>query len=302
MKKIKSVLTRLSCALISVSAVSCGDASGVSDKPVLAVSIEPQRAWLEEIVGDKYEVVAMLPRGANPENFDPGMQSRKQLERAQAYFITGYLPFEDKLVSSLGADSRVRIVNTSEGIVPVLGTHDHNHGEEAHHHHHGRHEHGNGADPHVWTSLKNARVMIGHMKDAVTDIDTANRAFYSQNFAALDARIDSLDQVYSARLGSGASNRAFAVWHPSLSYFARDYGLEQIAVGFENKEIPAVTLKKVIEEAREDSVRVFFFQKEFDSRQAETLNSAMGTEMIIITPLDYEWEKQFDAIVSALCR
>ena len=60
-----------------------------------------------------------------------------------------------------------------------------------------------------------------------------------------------------------------SVWHPSLSYFARDYGLEQISLGTEGKEMSAKSLTEAIDKARDKGVGVFFFQKEYDSRQAE---------------------------------
>lgn len=264
------------------------------------VSIEPQRALLEEIVGDKYKVETVLAAGANPETFEPGMQTRLNLENADAYFVTGYLPFEQKLGANLSGSTK--IVDTSKGITPVYGTHEHSH-EHSHgdNHAHG-HAHAHNADPHVWTSVRNAGVMAANMFEFLKKTDPENEEYYRGRFEALQNRLDSLDRDFSERIGSIPGNKAFAIWHPSLSYLARDYGLEQIAVGFENKEMPASTLRKVIEEARNDSVRVFFFQNEFDSRQAETLNNELGTELIIINPMDYEWEQQLERIVSALCR
>ncbi len=275
--------------LLLVLGTACGDAT--RDK-VLMVSVEPQRALLEEIAGDRYDVQTVLTPGSNPETFEPGMQTRRNLETAAAYFTTGQLPFEHALEDVL--PDGVRVVDTSAGIDLVYGTHDHGHD-------HGDHDHG-GADPHVWTSVKNARIMARNMYDGLVELDPEGRDYYTERFDRLDARLDSLDRAFAAQVAASDAPKAFAIWHPSLSYLARDYGLEQVAVGYENKEMPAGTLREVIEEAREHGVRVFFFQQEFDSRQAETLNKEMGTELITINPLDYGWQKQIEQIVSALCR
>ncbi len=112
--------------------------------------------------------------------------------------------------------------------------------------------------------------------------------------------MDSIDSVVAGRLGSEGG--AFAVWHPSLSYFARDYGLEQIAVGAESKEVSPRRLKEIIDEARADSVEVFFFQREYDSRQAQTINSAIGSRLVTIDPLSYDWEGQLFLITDELAR
>lgn len=264
---------------------------------VIVVSVEPQRALLEEIVDDKFKVVSVLSAGANPETFEPGMQMRRNLDNAQAYMITGYLPFEKKLAESI--DDDVIIVDTSEGIEPVYGTHVHlhNHSHDCHHHH----EHGE-ADPHTWTSVKNAKRIVANMYESVVKIDPLNQDYYTARYIRLTERLDSLDNAMTARLDTAVASHTFAIWHPSLSYFARDYGLEQLSVGFENKEMAASALHDMIIKAKENGVKVFFFQKEFDSRQAETLNNEMGTTLVTINPLDYDWEQQIERIVSALCQ
>lgn len=283
MKILRLFIYALSCLTI----LSC---SNTKKEKVLVVSIDPQRALLGEIVGDRFEVVSVLTPGSNPETFEPTMKSRRQIENAVAYFETGHLPFERKLKDSMTKGTAT--YDTSAGIEPVYGTHDHG----------DNHSHADNADPHVWTSVRNARVMARNMYDAVVELDPEGRGYYEQRYKTLDSRLDSLDRAFAARLGSANGEIAFAIWHPSLSYFARDYDLEQIAVGFENKEMPATVLKSVIDEARDDGVKVLFFQKEFDSRQVESLNKELGTQMVEINPMSYDWEKELDRIVSALCR
>lgn len=301
-----NLMKLVSALCIPVLAFGFSACKSAEKDKILVVSVEPQRALLEEIVGDRYKIVTMLTPGANPETFEPGMQSRMELDKAMVYFTAGYLPFEEKLKNSV--DGSVKIVDTSKGIKPILGTHNHSHGHQhIHHHHTSRKErlsasnNKESADPHVWTSVKNAKIMAENMYLQMVDIDPDFADSYTVSYNRLVERLDSLDEVYASLL-SEAGSPSFAIWHPSLSYFARDYGLEQIAVGFENKEMPPLVLRSVIDEAHKDSVTVFFFQKEYDSRQAETLNQELGTTLVTINPLAYEWQQQLDSIVSALCR
>lgn len=139
------------------------------------------------------------------------------------------------------------------------------------------------------------------MMASLVKADPDNADLYRDNFNKMACRYDSLDAVISQRLAlSGA--RAFAVWHPSLSYFARDYGLRQIAVGQESKEMPVGRLKAIIDQARADSVRVFFFQKEFDSRQAQNANREIGSRLVTIDPLAYDWESQLQLVADELSK
>lgn len=287
MNRIWLIISILTASLF----VSCR--KNIDSHPVIAVSVEPQRALLEEIVGDKYKVVTLLTAGANPETYDPTIKTRAELEKVSAYLTTGAMPFEERLASAL--PHNVVLCNVSTGITPIYGTHDH-----GGHNDHDGHNHGE-CDPHVWASVKNARIMARNMYNAVCRLDSANTSFYTARYNKLDAHLDSLDNALAVQL-SGLHPRAFAIWHPSLSYFARDYELEQVAVGFENKEMSPKHLTQIVTEAREDSVKVFFFQREYDSRQAQSLNKQMGTKMVTINPLDYQWEQCLINVANALCQ
>lgn len=276
----------LTLALIAFILSSC---STKHDNNVLVVSIEPQRQLLEAIVGDKYNVETILPSGANPESFEITLKTRKDVDRAQAYFTVGTLPFESSITETL--PDNVVTVNCSEDIPPIFGTH----GD----HHHGNHHH-DGVDPHTWTSVKNMRLMAAKMIETIEKIDPKNQSYYRQRYQTLDRSLDSLDHAFATQLAT-APRHVFAVWHPSLSYLARDYNLNQISVGYENKEISPSRMATMIENARSAGVRDLFFQQQFDSRQVESLNSSLGANITTFNPLDYDWQSQLQSIVSALC-
>lgn len=277
-------------AILTFSLTACNsEADTDAGKPLLTVSIEPQRKMLEDIVGDRYEVVSILGDNTNAEAYEPSVGQRKSLDRSKGFFITGYLPFEAKLTATV--DPSVSVVDTSVGIIPVTGTHGHADGST----------HAEAADPHVWTSYPNAILMVQTMGKAMTEIDPDNAAVYNERVAEITHRLDSLNTVATNKLAQSGVH-AFAVWHPSLSYYARDYGLHQITVGNEGKEMSAGSMRNAIDEARADSVRTLFFQREYDLRQAETINREIGSQIVEINPLAYEWEDELIHITDGLTR
>lgn len=268
----------------------CSGKQAVGGEPV--VSVEPQRALLQQIVGDRHQVQALLAKNADPESFEPTMKTRMALDDAPVYFATGLLPFEASLTGSMSRD--VRVVKCSEGIDLIYGTHGQSHGDG-----HGHEE--MSADPHIWASVKNARVMAATMTRAMKELEPENADYYQGNFERLDSRLDSLDRAFTERVNAlPDSARAFAIWHPSLTYLARDYGLQQIAVGFENKEMSPAHLARITAEARGHGVRVLFFQAEYDTRQAESLNAALGTRLVTLNPLASDWEAQLNKAIDAI--
>lgn len=275
--------------------IACGE--GAVDKKIVTVSIEPQKYMLEQIVGDRLQVRCLLANGANPETYDPSMTHMMNIQKSQAFFRVGNVGFEAALIDKIhDSNPDLPIFDTSRGIDPVRGTH-------AHHHLRGAVDAVDdelAVDPHTWTSVKNARIMARNMLDALVEIDPEGKGFYTRNYEKFDARLDSLDRAYALRLAPEAG-KAFLVWHPSLSYFARDYGLEQVVTGgAEGKDMSATGLREAVENARSHNPRVFFSQKDLDTRQVASLNAEIGAREVLINPMSYDWAAEMDRIVDAL--
>lgn len=264
-----------------------------AETPIVTVSIEPQKYMLEQITGDKVDIRTLIANGANPENYDPSLTHIMNLRKSIGFLRMGNIGFEAALLDKIRQeDPELPIFNTSEGVVPVTGTHSYSHGHGGVHHEE--------IDPHTWTSVKNAKIIVRNMLDAMVKIDPSNEDYYRRNYDRFAQRLDSLDRDFESRLASHAGEH-FMVWHPSLSYFARDYGLEQITAGnAENKESSLTMLRKTIDHADSHSASIFFYQKDLDSRQAEVLSDQLGLRKVSINPLSYDWEAEMCAITDAI--
>jgi zinc transport system substrate-binding protein len=78
-------------------------------------------------------------------------------------------------------------------------------------------------------------------------------------------------------------------YHPSLTYYSREFGLKQLPIESEGKEPSPVKLKTLIDEARKEEVRVIFIQREFDRRHAEAIAAEAGCRVAEIAPAAYNW-------------
>jgi zinc transport system substrate-binding protein len=268
---------------------ACTQTADTSTK-MLTVSIEPERYILQQLADDNFEIVTLLDNGADPETYEPSMSKRMNVDKSIAYFTIGGLPFETSIVSTVS--DKVTIIDPSKGINWLYGTH---------HDHHSDGEDNEMADPHTWISLKNIRVIATNMADGLKQIDAENAETYDKNLQHFLAHIDSLDNDFAERLRA-VPHKSFAIWHPSLSYFARDYNLNQIAVGQESKEISLNSRKKIIETAVSDSVLVFFYQQEYDPRQINSISQAIGSRLVKINPLNYDIENELSTIVNELTK
>lgn len=276
-----------------VTMAGCGSRPGAADdtaggRPTVTVSIQPQAWLLRAIAGDSVNINTLMSAGTNPETFEPGVSTIRDASSSDLLMLSGNLGFETTLAGRIAANNPdLRVVDTSAGIEPIYGTHSH-----------GNHTH-TVADPHTWTSVRNARVIASNMLDALVDIDPDRADYYRSRAARLDAHLDSLDTAVAARLDS-LTSRSFMVWHPSLSYYARDYGLEQISLGTEGRETTIRGAQAVIDRASQRGATVLFVQADFDSDRARSLVTETGAKLVTINPLDPDWEAQINIITDAL--
>lgn len=255
----------------------------------ITVSILPQKYFLEKITGDKFQVTCMLSKGSSPENYDPAMSSMMLLEKSTAYFFMGNLGFESAIKGKVKQfNPTIKMFDTSDSLELFV---------DEYHSHNGHPE----ADPHVWTSVPNVRVIARNMYDAVVALDPKNEAYYKENYRRFDQELVALHEQFSEQLDS-LRGSAFIVWHPALSYFAHDYGLEQISMEYNGKEAPIKHLEERVSYAKMRGARVFLYQKETGTSQVETINSQLGTKLVEINPLGYDWEKEMRHIADALTK
>lgn len=278
----RKLLAILALGFLVATPYGCRNKASHVSKPVITVSIEPQRWLLERIVGDKMEVRSLMARGGNPESYEPTFSHLSDLERSRAYLCVGNLGLETAIVDKVMANNpELPVINTSDSIMYI---------RDVHHRHPG---HDTGVDPHVWSSAGNARIMAENMLRIVSELDPDNARTYTANFISLSETIDSVDAACDSIM-STMENRAFVVWHPSLSYFARDYGLQQIVLGAEGKEHSVSDTRDVIDRMARTGADVILVQKDFDSSQAEVISKKDGAAIRVetINPLEYEWDKE----------
>jgi zinc transport system substrate-binding protein len=291
-------------ALLCLTACSGRTAQSAQDeRPLIAVTIEPQRAFVEAVAGERFRVTCMVPQGSSPETYDPTPQQLVALGQSRAYLRIGYIGFETVWMDKLCQNApQMATFNLADGIRPIYEAHGHAHAAAgdpkvtASDPKDGAHP--AGIEPHIWMSAENVRIIVDHIAEALTKLDAAHAAEFAQ-------RADSLKQVVSrtdstVRSLLPAEGAAFLIFHPSLSYFARDYGLQQISIEEGGKEPSPAHLKALIEQSRTLRPKLIFVQPEFDVRNARTLAADLHLDILTVNPLSYDWADEMIRVAQAL--
>lgn len=255
---------------------SCSSAKNDNANKI-TVSIEPLRYLTEQIVGDRFEVVTMVPKGSSPETYEPTARQMADLSESILYIKVGELGFERTWMPRLTSNApHITVVNSSEGITSHIGD-----------------------DPHSWMSARNAIVMAHNIYEAVKRIDVKDSVFFRQRLDSLCNVIHATDK-YIRQTTAQAHCKSFIIYHPALTYFASDYGLEQLALEEHGREPSAAELEQIISTARAKGVKTMFVQREFANRNVDIITNTIGARKVEINPLGYDWNKEMRRIAAEI--
>lgn len=291
-KKIPAVI--ITAALVLLLAVSCASEQPEQEqKLTVAVSIQPQKSFVERIAGDLVETVVMVPPGQSPTTYEPTTGQLQQLSNSAVFFTIG-VPFEQSFIPLLKQnlpELRITATDTSTPKRRFVTSHAHEEDDE---------EHEDGAiDPHIWMSPISVISQAEIMADELAEIDPDHAQEYYDNLESFTAELEQLDQELSQLL-SPLAGENLLVYHPAFGYFADRYGLKQKAVETGGKEPSPRQLEQLVEEARDDEVSVIFVQPEFDASSAQVIADAVGAQVVIMGSLEENYVENLRSLAQKL--
>ena len=271
-------------ALIAMALVSCQPGETTNNIPIVSVSILPQKYFIERLAGEYVEVNVLIPPGASPATYEPTLTQLTKLDQSNVYMRIGHIGFElswmDRILS---VNPDMKIIDLSFGVDMI--NEEGNHGED-----HSGHVH-EGVDPHIWMSAINAKTIVNNIYQELILMLPNHKDSLEIRYLALEQELDSLHHLLTYSLKE-LKQKSFLIYHPALTYFARDYGLNQHSLEIEGKTPSPTHLKKLIDLGRKENINSIFIQSQFDRRNAEVLADEINAKIIPFNPLDEQWDKQ----------
>jgi zinc transport system substrate-binding protein len=277
--------------IILVFLVSCNRQTNKNNDKIITVSIGPLKYFVEAIGGKDFTVNVMVPPGSSPHTYEPMPGQIIALSKSAAYISDGFLGFEltwlDRFYEinpsmkklSLGEKQNLIYSKTySEGFS----------GNEF-----------EGVDPHYWVAPSSARLIAESVKELLTELYPEHATVYESNYQILVAKIEEID-AKANEMFRDIKDRSFIIFHPALSYLARDYNLVQIPVEYEGKEPSPSQMKQIIDVGKSEKTKVIFVQKEFDRKYADEIALEIGAKVEVIDPLSENWPESVLSIITAL--
>lgn len=269
------IISLLSVMLIIFS--GCGSGHN-DDRTAIAVSFEPQAWMLKQIAGDDFDIVTLLPPGSDPETYQPSISTMKNFGKAEAFLTLGTSGFERQLSDNLHSNfPDLKTIDCSVGIEKITGTHSHESDD---------HDHDAEFDPHMLSSFRNSIIIAENITKTLIDIHPEKADQYRSAGNKLKQRLQAMDDSIKS---IGISGKSLALRHPSLSYFARDYKLNQIPLQSDGKEASPLQLRKRMEEMTETDTKIFIIEKEHASPGDEETATQLGLKTIEVSLNSSSW-------------
>ncbi|MDA3954316.1 MAG: zinc ABC transporter substrate-binding protein [Bacteroidales bacterium] len=264
------------------------------NKHTITVSVLPQKYFAEKILGDQYNINVMIPPGASPVTYEPSPRQMKELSASTTYIRIGHIEFEKAWMSKFqNLNPEMDIIDISINAELIESEYNHKTDHNGHHHH--------GVDPHIWTSPKEVKKQIELIYQYFVKKYPDSKPEFTNNYRNFANEIDSLDSYIEETL-QAFQGRKFLIFHPALSYIARDYSLEQVSIEIDGKEPTPANIQEIIEVAKKEDIKVVFVQKQFSTHNAVVIANEISGRVVQIDPLSYSWNESIKMIIDEIVK
>ncbi len=191
----------------------------------------------ENIAGGHVTVKSIVPIGGDPHIYEPTPADARLVASADL-ILRNALTFEgwlDDLIAS--ANTKAKVVTITEGIEAIHSANK------------------NSSDPHAWMSAVNGLVYIENIKNALVELDPANREVYEFNYGVYRKQLEELDTYIAEQIKKIPEQRRILITsHDAFEYYGKRYGLRLesvlgISTDAEAQTSDMVRLAKVIQES-----------------------------------------------------
>lgn len=252
------------------------DFSAKDGKLTVATTVAPLTSIVMNIGGDRIHIHALIPPGVDSHTYEPKPSDAKVLAKADLLIMNGADlegTTEEIAKSNLRDKSKIYKLadNTLSGDDEKTGfLYDFSFPRADGH-----------PNPHLWMNPQYALKYADLTRKWMSENDTANAAYYQENFDKFSAVLKQLDDAIRKDQESvPAANRKLLTYHDSWAYWARLYGWEVIGAVQPSsfKEPSARELADLINQLKAEQVPAIFGSEVFPSKTLETIARETGAK------------------------
>lgn len=271
----------------------------------IVCSIFPQYDFCKEIAGEKADIELLLKSKTDLHNYKPSAEDILKIKNCNLFIDIGGESDEwvNDVFESIGSEkpavlSLIDVVDAKdeqalEGMEEE--EHDHEEGEEENEE--------SEKDEHVWTSLKNAQLIVEAIEKKLCELDSSNAEEYKANAEAYLSRLSSLEKEYSTAVQNAKQKTLVFADRFPFRYLADDYSLECFAAFSgcsAETQASFETIKFLAEKVKEKNLSFVLKIDGSDGSVAETVASQSNAEIRTLNSCQSVSEDEINAGVTYL--
>ena len=279
MKLKRKLLAVITAAATVLSLCACSSESGYSNsdsgKLKIISTVFPPYDLARQIAGDNAEISILLPPGSEIHNYEPSAKDMIAIRNCDIFLYIGgeNEQWAEKLINSNDTENvtAVKLID----YVPTLSEDEDEHGHDHDHEHDHEHEHEHETDEHIWTSPKNAQLMLSAVYDAICKVDPSNKQTYTKNKDAYAKQLSDLDNAYRSAVDNAKNKTIVLADKFPFRYLAHEYGLEfssAFAACSDESEPGVSTMIKLTKTIKENNISYVDLMKQNLENLKLTLN------------------------------
>lgn len=303
----KALIYLLAALLIAAVFAGCAQNKGASQtgsddgKISVVTTIFPPYDFARAIADGKANVTMLIDPGAEVHTFDPTPEDIIRMQDCDVFIYTG--GENDAWVHTVldsmdtGGKQIVRLMDTvtpvEEELVEGMQAGEEAEGEEAD-------EHGE-FDEHIWTSPKNAMLMVDAIADAMGKADTANADAYKQNAADYNAQITEVDGRIQDIVDSAPRKLILVADRFPFRYLTDEFGLEYSAAFSgctAESDVSVGTLTYLINKVKENNIKYVYYIEFSNQKVAKVVAEQTGADTLLLHSCHNVTKDDFDAGVT----
>ena len=280
MKSIRRLFMFLCCATLLCAA--CAPSALASEASLSIVcTIFPAYDFARQLAGDTAQVRLLLPPGSESHSYEPSPRDIIDIQQADLFLYAGGESdhWVEEILASMG-ENAPRTFRLTDCVTLLAEETSASMEQEAHEHGQEEAE----MDEHVWTSPKNAMLIVQQLCATLCDIAPQNTQAYEGALSTYLAGLKELDAAFEETVANGKRDLIVFGDRFPFRYFAHDYHLRYDAAfpGCSEDSEPSVrTVISLVDTIRAEQIPVIFYI-EFSSRKtADVLAEETGAKELL---------------------
>lgn len=242
-------------------------------KLTVGITLIPYYSYVTNIVGDKMNVLPIIPENMDVHSYRPTAQDIKKLAKVDVVVING-IGHDEFIIPMIEAVKKqgknIKVINANQRTTTLISAGQKKAGVK---------------NPHTFISITQAIQQIDYIAESLGELDPKNKMYYIKNARTYDKKLRELKRAELEKVKGKTKNVKIATTHAGYDYLLAEFGLTVSAVVEPaHAHNPSATdLKDIIDKVNENNIKILFDEEVADHKNANLIKNATDIKIAYLS-------------------